>query len=66
THFLSACFLCRRRLIPGRDIYMYRGDTAFCSLECRQYQMNHDERREKYALPSKNDAGAVGETVAAV
>lgn len=22
--FLKACFLCKRRLIPGRDIYMYR------------------------------------------
>lgn len=25
THdFLSACFLCKRRLVPGHDIYMYR------------------------------------------
>lgn len=23
-HFLRACFLCKRRLVPGRDIYMYR------------------------------------------
>lgn len=23
-HFLRACSLCNRRLIPGRDIYMYR------------------------------------------
>ena len=22
--FLRACFLCKRRLVPGRDIYMYR------------------------------------------
>lgn len=23
-HFLRACCLCKRRLVPGRDIYMYR------------------------------------------
>lgn len=23
-HFLRSCSLCRRRLVPGRDIYMYR------------------------------------------
>ncbi|KAJ8625740.1 hypothetical protein MRB53_034270 [Persea americana] len=50
--FLRACGLCNRRLGPGRDIYMYRGDTAFCSLECRQQQMNHDERKEKCSVAS--------------
>ncbi|KAL5992317.1 hypothetical protein ACLOJK_013233 [Asimina triloba] len=50
--FLRACGLCRRRLAHGRDIYMYKGDTAFCSLECRQQQMNKDERREKCSLAS--------------
>ena len=24
-----------------------RGDTAFCSLECREQQMKQDERKEK-------------------
>lgn len=24
-----------------------RGDSAFCSLECRQQQMNQDERKQK-------------------
>ncbi|KAE8676569.1 inositol-3-phosphate synthase-like [Hibiscus syriacus] len=52
--FLRSCCLCKRRLAPGRDIYMYRGDTAFCSLECREQQMKQDERREKSnLLPSK-------------
>lgn len=45
--FLATCSLCNRRLAPGRDIYMYRGDSAFCSLECRQQQMAQDEWREK-------------------
>ncbi|KAH1073573.1 hypothetical protein J1N35_025901 [Gossypium stocksii] len=46
--FLRSCCLCKRRLAPGRDIYMYRGDTPFCSLECREQQMKQDERREKW------------------
>ncbi|KAL4278693.1 hypothetical protein GQ457_03G033060 [Hibiscus cannabinus] len=74
--FLRSCCLCRRRLVPGRDIYMYRGDSAFCSLECRQQQMNQDEKKEKCSVASKKQAAATsaarsgvsakGETVAAV
>ncbi|XP_068638981.1 FCS-Like Zinc finger 7-like [Aristolochia californica] len=72
--FLRACGLCKRRLGPGKDIYMYRGDTAFCSLECRQQQMNQDERKEKCSLSSVkkeasqstgSEASNKGETVAA-
>ncbi|KAL2332783.1 hypothetical protein Fmac_013996 [Flemingia macrophylla] len=47
SHFLRTCDLCKCRLAPGRDIYMYRGDTAFCSLECREKQMKQDQRKEK-------------------
>ncbi|KAK9110644.1 hypothetical protein Sjap_018704 [Stephania japonica] len=53
--FLRACGLCNKRLGPGRDIYMYRGDTAFCSLECRQQRMNQDERKEKCSMASKKE-----------
>jgi len=49
AHFLDACRLCNRRLNDGRDIYMYRGDTALCSVECRQQQIDMDERKEKNA-----------------
>ncbi|KAL5076536.1 hypothetical protein RYX36_015520 [Vicia faba] len=51
--FLRSCFLCKRRLVPGRDIYMYKGDSAFCSLECRQQQMNQDEKKDKCCVASK-------------
>ncbi|KAF8023478.1 hypothetical protein BT93_F0858 [Corymbia citriodora subsp. variegata] len=54
--FLRSCALCKRRLVPGRDIYMYRGDSAFCSLECRQQQMKQDERKEKCSYASKKEA----------
>ncbi|KAG2313535.1 hypothetical protein Bca4012_028083 [Brassica carinata] len=56
-HFLRSCSLCERLLVPGRDIYMYRGDTAFCSSECRQQQMVQDERKEK-SKPAKQSAVA--------
>ncbi|KAI4375106.1 hypothetical protein MLD38_013016 [Melastoma candidum] len=79
-YFLGTCCLCKRQLIPGRDIFMYRGDSAFCSHECRQQQMKQDERKEKcslsvasvHQLPSsaaattRMNVAAEGETMAAV
>lgn len=47
AYFLQACFLCKRCLGPDTDIYMYRGDAAFCSVECRHEQIVIDERKEK-------------------
>ncbi|KAJ7570581.1 hypothetical protein O6H91_01G127100 [Diphasiastrum complanatum] len=45
--FMEACFLCNRHLGHGRDIFMYRGDRAFCSVECRHQQILLDERAER-------------------
>ncbi|XP_020574299.1 uncharacterized protein LOC110020511 isoform X2 [Phalaenopsis equestris] len=46
AEFLSCCNLCRKRL-DGKDIYMYRGEKAFCSKECRYQQIVSDECTEK-------------------
>ncbi len=46
-HFLEACFLCKKPLGSNRDIFMYRGDTPFCSEDCRQEQIEMDEAKEK-------------------
>ncbi|KAG6486239.1 FCS-Like Zinc finger 5-like [Zingiber officinale] len=54
--FLRACGLCSRRLGPGQDAYMYRGDIAFCSSECRQQQISKDEQKEKCSLISMNNS----------
>nr|AAT68207.1 unknown [Cynodon dactylon] len=43
--FLSRCCLCNKRL-DGLDIYMYRGEKAFCSSECRCYQMLMDDHTD--------------------
>ncbi|KAF3619094.1 hypothetical protein FXO38_33074 [Capsicum annuum] len=47
VHFLESCFLCNKPLGHNRDIFMYRGDTPFCSEECRQEQIEMDEVKEK-------------------
>ncbi|KAM3370142.1 hypothetical protein ACQJBY_017816 [Aegilops geniculata] len=55
-YFLDACFLCRKPIASNRDIFMYRGDIAFCSEECRTEQMEADEemeRKEKSASAKK-------------
>ncbi|OIT27358.1 PREDICTED: uncharacterized protein LOC109214048 [Nicotiana attenuata] len=41
--FLDSCFLCKQKLLPGKDIYMYKGEWAFCSVECRCKQIFKDE-----------------------
>ncbi|KAE8668049.1 Multidrug and toxin extrusion protein 1 [Hibiscus syriacus] len=50
--FLQQCFLCNRKLLPGNDIYMYKGDKGFCSEECRCWQIFMDEeeslKKDKY------------------
>lgn len=46
-HFLEACSLCNKPLGGNKDIFMYRGDTPFCSEECRQEQIEIDELKEK-------------------
>ncbi|KAJ8648284.1 hypothetical protein MRB53_001307 [Persea americana] len=46
SSFLNACHLCKKQLSPNKDIYMYRGDQGFCSVECRCRQMLMDEYEE--------------------
>ncbi|KAI3968899.1 hypothetical protein MKW92_034601 [Papaver armeniacum] len=35
TNFLKACGLCRKKLSPQKNIYVYKGDQSFCSDDCR-------------------------------
>ena len=46
---LNACALCSKPLARDSDIFMYRGDTPFCSHECRYEQMQHDAIRARQA-----------------
>ncbi|XP_004243694.1 FCS-Like Zinc finger 13 [Solanum lycopersicum] len=51
SDFLSSCNLCQKKL-HGKDIYMYRGEKAFCSTECRYRQIMMDEQKEKCSSTS--------------
>ncbi|KAJ6818166.1 uncharacterized protein M6B38_407485 [Iris pallida] len=53
--FLSNCHLCRKSL-HGKDIYMYRGEKAFCSTECRYQQIASDEFQEKCGSEARRPA----------
>ncbi|XP_062174598.1 FCS-Like Zinc finger 3 [Alnus glutinosa] len=57
-HFLEACFLCRKPLGLNSDIFMYRGNTPFCSKECRQEQIEIDEAKEKKGWKLKLSSSA--------
>ncbi|XP_043714025.1 FCS-Like Zinc finger 14-like [Telopea speciosissima] len=46
ANFLNSCYLCKKKL-HGLDIFMYRGDKAFCSAECRLKKILSDEHNEK-------------------
>ncbi|XP_023773017.1 FCS-Like Zinc finger 8 [Lactuca sativa] len=37
--FVSFCNTCKKNLEEGSDIFMYRGEKAFCSEECRCQEM---------------------------
>jgi endogenous inhibitor of DNA gyrase (YacG/DUF329 family) len=39
---LDACALCAKPFARDSDIFMYRGDTPFCSEDCRHEQMQLD------------------------
>ncbi|CAI9775901.1 unnamed protein product [Fraxinus pennsylvanica] len=45
-NFLSFCYSCKKNIGQGKDIYMYRGEKAFCSSECRYKEMMLEEGTE--------------------
>lgn len=51
-NFLSFCHTCKKNLEQGKDIYIYRGEKAFCSHECRNKEILLDEGREKFGMDS--------------
>ncbi|KAI5572438.1 hypothetical protein BDE02_10G013900 [Populus trichocarpa] len=60
--FLDQCFFCGQKLLPGKDIYMYKGDRGFCSVECRCRQIFLDEeetlRKENCSFAAMKPTGA--------
>ncbi|GMH12435.1 hypothetical protein Nepgr_014276 [Nepenthes gracilis] len=55
-NFLSFCYFCKKKLDEGKDIYMYRGEKAFCSLDCRLEEISIEERKEKSNRESTSES----------
>ncbi|TKY44500.1 hypothetical protein E2542_SST30776 [Spatholobus suberectus] len=45
-HFLNSCNLCDKHL-HGVDIFIYRGERAFCSAECRETHIRNNDYEDK-------------------
>ncbi|XP_052202735.1 FCS-Like Zinc finger 10-like [Diospyros lotus] len=43
--FMSCCYSCKKRL-EGEDIYIYRGEKAFCSESCRSQEILMEEEKK--------------------
>lgn len=55
SYFLSLCYSCEKKL-EGKDIYMYRGEKAFCSPDCRSLEISMEEKEEKKPLASSKSS----------
>ncbi|CAI9107808.1 OLC1v1007267C1 [Oldenlandia corymbosa var. corymbosa] len=47
-NFLDACNSCNNSLGDGKDVFMYRGEKALCSNECRSQEMIVEEGNEGF------------------
>ncbi|KAL6873918.1 hypothetical protein ACP4OV_014000 [Aristida adscensionis] len=67
-HYLGSCYLCKKSIACNRDVFMYKGDAAFCSEECREEQMGMDEALDAAARRHRllrAPSSATGDEVAA-
>uniref|UniRef100_A0A7N0TAW4 FLZ-type domain-containing protein n=1 Tax=Kalanchoe fedtschenkoi TaxID=63787 RepID=A0A7N0TAW4_KALFE len=46
SDFLSSCYSCSKDL-AGKDVYIYRGEKAFCSPSCRELEMEDEDKAEE-------------------
>ncbi|XP_063938678.1 FCS-Like Zinc finger 17 isoform X2 [Daucus carota subsp. sativus] len=51
--FLKYCNFCRKEIPQDKDVFMYRDYCAYCSEQCRDYQIELDEWVEKQLEASK-------------
>ncbi|KAE9609204.1 putative Zf-FLZ domain-containing protein [Lupinus albus] len=64
SDFLSFCYHCNKKLLEGKDIYIYRGEKSFCSLTCRAMEIMSDEELEKSStLSEKPQEAELGEQI---
>lgn len=53
---MSFCCFCTDKLKDGKDIYIYQGDKAFCSMECRENFME-DELEGEPSIDHSDPSG---------
>ncbi|VAH86835.1 unnamed protein product [Triticum turgidum subsp. durum] len=51
--FLKCCLCCCKKIDGDMDVFVYKGEQAFCSAECRSQQIAREERREIEILVRK-------------
>ncbi|XP_047073952.1 FCS-Like Zinc finger 17-like [Lolium rigidum] len=51
--FLKLCLCCCRKIDGDMDVFVYKGEQAFCSAECRSQHIAREERREIEILVRK-------------
>uniref|UniRef100_A0ACD5WRB2 Uncharacterized protein n=1 Tax=Avena sativa TaxID=4498 RepID=A0ACD5WRB2_AVESA len=51
--FLKYCLCCCKKIDDDMDVFVYKGDQAFCSAACRGQHMAREERREIEILVRK-------------
>ncbi|CAK8543482.1 unnamed protein product [Lathyrus sativus] len=54
--FLGVCYTCKKHLEQTKDIFIYRGEKAFCSKECRHREMVLDGVESSEEYESTNNA----------
>ncbi|KAK1357087.1 FLZ-type domain-containing protein [Heracleum sosnowskyi] len=50
--FLKHCYYCKKMIDQGEDVFMYRDLCAFCTEECRDHQIELDEKIQRQSAES--------------
>ncbi|KAB2028968.1 hypothetical protein E1A91_D05G137600v1 [Gossypium mustelinum] len=54
--YLSFCYTCKKKLEKDEEVYMHRGEKAFCSFDCRTEEIFADEEMEKTCNNSSSNS----------
>uniref|UniRef100_A0A7N0U699 FLZ-type domain-containing protein n=1 Tax=Kalanchoe fedtschenkoi TaxID=63787 RepID=A0A7N0U699_KALFE len=56
AYVFDSCYLCARPFMSDSDMYMYKGNTPFCSEDCREEQIEFDKAREQKKKKKKQQS----------
>lgn len=60
NEFLSFCYSCKKKLEKDDEIYVYSGEKAFCSFDCRDAENFIEEETVKTCICSSSSIGSPG------